>query len=126
MKRILIATALFASATAFAGRKAANQIVSIYTNSAYGSVGAARNSADTVEQIGCQVYQYSSGMSFGACWANDKTGKYVSCNSSDPAMLSMMRSLQGDSAIAFYWDTTTGACSELLITNGSSYEPKQP
>jgi hypothetical protein len=125
MKRLLIATTLLVCSTAFAGRKAAPQLVSINGNAAYGSLASARNSPDTVQQIGCQVSQYSSGLSYGACWATDGNGKYVSCSTSNAAMVSMLRTLQGDNTIAFYWDTT-GTCTQFLINSSSVLEPKQP
>lgn len=103
----------------FAGTKGTYNVY-VGTTSFYGSLGSARNSADTNQQIGC--WSYSSGSGF--CYGKDSTGAAASCSTSDAAMLTSIKSVKGDSYIRVNY--SSGACTNVLVSNFSSFAPKAP
>jgi hypothetical protein len=94
--------------------------VSVSTTAFSGSLGSARNSADTSQQIGC--WSYSSGS--GYCYGKDSTGATASCSTSDAAMLTAIKSVKGDSYIRVNY--SSGACTNVFVSNFSSFAPKAP
>src|SRR4051794_3330274 len=61
-----------------------------FTGSAYGSMGAARASADNNQSIGCSVI--SGGTSENAyCSAQNSAGAYASCHSSKAFLVNVAR-----------------------------------
>ncbi len=103
----------------FAGTKGTYN-VSIGATSFSGSLGSARNSADVNQQIGC--WSYSSGS--GYCYGKDSVGATASCSTSDAAMLTSIKSIKGDSYIRVNY--SSGACTNVFVSNFSSFAPKAP
>jgi hypothetical protein len=103
----------------FAGTKGTYN-VSVSTTAFSGSLGSARNSVDTNQQIGC--WSYSSGNGF--CYGKDSTGATASCSTSDAAMLTAIKSVKGDSYIRVNY--SSGACTNVFVSNFSSFAPKAP
>jgi hypothetical protein len=103
----------------FAGTKGTYN-VSVSSTSFNGSLGSARNSADANQQIGC--WSYSSGSGF--CYGKDSTGTTASCSTSDAAMLTAIKSIKGDSYIRVNY--SSGACTNVFVSNFSSFAPKAP
>lgn len=103
----------------FAGTKGT---YNVYVGTTYfdGSLGSARNSADTNQQIGC--WSYSSGS--GYCYGKDSAGTTASCSTSDAAMLTSIESIKGDSYIRVNY--SSGACTNVFVSNFSSFAPKAP
>lgn len=126
MKRALIAILAVAtsalSATAYAGYKSSS---SIYIGSDYaaGSLGTARNSTDTNQQIGCRVITYTSGSSSMFCYAQNSARVSKSCSTTSPSFISLFSALQGDSWVYFKFNAY-GTCTEFQVTNASEFEPK--
>lgn len=126
MKRALIAIAtagtLALSATAFAGYKSASKVyVDSYSFS--GSLGTARNSGDTAQQIGCRVTTYSNNTSSMFCYAQSSSYQWKTCTTSAPNFISLFNSLNGDSVLSVTFDAY-GACTSMRVTNASEAEPK--
>ncbi len=121
------AATLLLGATAFAGVRV-YQPVYIYSSGgvprgAYGTLGSARNSADALQYIGCQVSAWaSSGMSM-LCWARDAGGATAICSSSDAKLVQVALGAGGDSFVHFEWDAN-GSCTYLNVRAVSYYEPK--
>jgi len=128
-KTLLIAgtTAILLSGSAFAGQKTSGPTVSIYGGGlrANGSLGAVRNSSNTVEYIGCKVTATSSGSLSALCSAQDSTGLQFSCSTSVAAMVNVALTLSGDSSLALIRDGA-GTCTSISIENSSTYVPKAP
>jgi hypothetical protein len=114
------ASALLASTGVLAGFRSAQQVVIADAERlANGDLGYVANTADTTQYIGC----YSLGVS-GSCYARDRTGLARSCSTSDSTLLAVIRSLNGDSYLTFWWDTS-GRCTSIRVDNGSLQVPKK-
>jgi hypothetical protein len=118
----IVAAVLGVVATSQAGQKL-TQTVTVNTASrvAYGSLGSARASADTVQFIGCSALHTGATI----CTAKNSAGTSATCSTTDPAFRSAANSLNGDSRLEFGWNTS-GACTYLQVENYSSWAPKQP
>jgi len=91
---------------------------------AFGGFGAARNSADIKQLIGCDTWTDPSGSST-TCYAQDAAGKnYVTCYTFDPSFREAIRSIKGDSFVQFHWDAS-GQCTAIEVDDSSAYEPKR-
>jgi hypothetical protein len=132
MKKILVTGAtVFAmiglSGLAFAGAKADGQVKIDLTNrSASGALGAARNSADAVQYIGCTVINSTTGASgySVAMDAQGQGGSNAMCTISTPEMVNTARSISESQNVKFAWDSS-GKCTSLVVSNYSTYEPKR-
>jgi len=89
---------------------------------ASGMLGAARNSSDTTQFIGCKTVSDASS-SFGTCTALDSTRLFRSCTTSNANMIAAMRAIVGDSYIIFNWNSS-GACTAVSVLNESDVDPK--
>ena len=109
---------------AVAGMKGAYP-VSINTTYKYaiGAIGTARNSTDNNQYLECNTQTTASGF-WTYCVATDATNKTVSCTSSSANIASAVRSLNGDSALYFNWDSS-GTCGTVIVYQSSYYEPKK-
>jgi hypothetical protein len=114
-------------ASAWAGSKTTNWTVGIDTvgKSAYGSVGATRSSADTVQYIGCSVYGFDDGFIQASCGAKNAAGTSVSCSSTVPSIVETVRAMPSDGFVRFQWNDA-GDCTYVAFGNYSYYAPKQP
>src|SRR5689334_12053573 len=63
---------------------------------ATGDIGFVYNSWFSNDYIGCEANANS-----GDCYATDVAGLYKTCTTTDPAMLTVIRSLKGDSNLLF-------------------------
>jgi hypothetical protein len=96
---------------------------------AVGTLGAARNSADTVQYISCSRTASVSGGNNVSCAARnaDATPITVSCFVTDPAQVAALspalEAMNGDSRVYFYWDSA-GRCTNIVVQNSSYFEPK--
>jgi hypothetical protein len=107
---------------ASAGHKYTFPVYVNYTYSfAEGSLGSARNSADSQQEIECNVQ--SGG--WGYCYARDASGNFANCYANTEAHFAAIRAINGDSGVFFNWDSY-GYCGTIIVYQGSSREPKQP
>jgi hypothetical protein len=118
----VVAALLMANASR-AGMKGTNSVVNINaaTRTATGSLGLARNSANTVEYIGCSSDSNGS----VTCSARNAAGTTVQCVTSNSSMREMLHSLDGDSFVSFTWDTS-GGCTRIYVDNYSFWPQKAP
>jgi hypothetical protein len=114
------------STTAWAGAKGGAGVSITFTGgggSASGTMGNVRNSADTVQFIGCTL---SSGpYAVVSCTARNTSGTTVACSSAAHEITSVAHAMTSDAHIQFSWDTS-GACTSLSIRTDSRYAPKSP
>jgi hypothetical protein len=95
--------------------------VAFGSNYAYGAIGSARASTDSVQYIGCSSYGTS-----GACVAQDATGSnWKMCAWSSAAAAAAVHSIGPHSYIVFYWDTS-GNCTNVYVSNYSYQLPATP
>ncbi len=93
--------------------------VSLQNKYAYGALGSAYWSADSVQAIECY-----GGWGWMGCTARDAAGTTVSCASTRPVFLKVMTAMASDSYVFFQWDDK-GQCVALQVYNSSMYDPKQ-
>ncbi|MFL6647894.1 MAG: hypothetical protein ACJ8KO_08020, partial [Sulfurifustaceae bacterium] len=102
------------------------QAVVINTSSRFvnADLGYVRNTADTTQYIGCEVY--SSGSTPTAyCFARDAAGTYVACSTSNSALVNVAASLKSDGYLYFQWDTSSN-CTFIEQSTASYTAPKGP
>lgn len=125
MKGMLVgvATVLLCS-VALAGSKATNEVwISLTSKYAEGSLGSARNSADSTQYIGCSVtndYVY--------CSARNSAGTWIHCDVYSSAIALTARGIGSSGFISFSWTgtSTSGTCTTLTLSHNSMYAPKGP
>ncbi|MFY2558928.1 hypothetical protein ACN469_14965 [Corallococcus terminator] len=121
----ILATALVGTA-AWAGQKTASPVVVNSTSrKAWGSLASARDTADNIQNIGCQVNTPASGPPSVLCFAQGPTSPMVTCYSTNAALVEAARDIHGDSYLYFAWDTI-GTCTNISVANASQYAPKAP
>ena len=117
---IILALSAF-SALAAAGMKT-NYATYLTPGYAFGSLSSARYSSNGLEYISCDLY--SSG--YINCSVRDASGNTGYCytnTTANPTFAPMILGLTNASALAFWWDTTTGACTSLFVRSGSNLLP---
>jgi hypothetical protein len=118
---LAVGVGLLISQGALAGQKTtANVIITAGANEFSGSLGAARNSADTMQRIYCASDHIS-----GICNARNAAGAVATCTTSDPDILAVIRGINGDSFL-FVKHNGAGTCTNVWVNNASYYMPKNP
>jgi hypothetical protein len=85
---------------------------------ATGDIGFVYNSWFSNDYIGCEANATS-----GDCYATDVSGQYKTCSTTDPAMLTVIRSIKGDSNVFFSWNPD-GTCRDIRVQTDSLRAPK--
>jgi hypothetical protein len=122
--RKLIASFLVigAAGIAYAGYKTTYLVsVDAPNRTAYGSMGDARASSDSLQYIGCSYAGYSTYGS-GTCNARNSAGQSVYCYTSDAPMLAAIASVN-DGYLYFQWDAN-GKCTYIYSSNSSNNAQK--
>jgi hypothetical protein len=120
----IAASLLTAAAVAVAGYKIGWTVV-VSKNAdgsgyAYGSSGAARNSADGNQEVRCTVTWSSV-----SCDAWDASNAYIGCQSTDASLIQAARMFGTDSGLQFNV-RSDGVCTGIYVYNWSSFAPKVP
>jgi hypothetical protein len=98
--------------------------VEIQDTYANGQSGAARNSADDKQWIGCQLFSFGAGSLVGVCGAADEKGNVASCYFQNvPELTAVVQAIGTDSWIGFGWNDV-GECTTVLSDTSSYNEPK--
>jgi hypothetical protein len=123
-RTLVLAGALLATSSAFAGFQTGQSVVIIdASHLANGDLGFVYNSADRAQYIGCYSYDTSAG-SAGVCFAQNTAGIYRSCYTPDANMVATIRSLGTDSYLIFNWGAN-GLCTFVEVENDSTTAPKK-
>jgi hypothetical protein len=128
LKRHILALVIGLTASASAGLKL-NYNVAIADYGTYktalGGTGTVRNSADTMQWIGCDLYASPTSNSLN-CSARDTAGNFLTCyNRTNLEMRQMATNVGEGSYIYFQTDPAdTSLCKVLLVRSGSLFEPK--
>src|SRR5688572_31813526 len=92
---------------AFAGLRVEREVI-VTENHAEGSLGSARNSANTHEYIGCWSAGWA-GTQHTWCEAVGADGTWGACVSYDPDIAAAAQATSGDSWLSFSWNED-GSC----------------
>lgn len=84
---------------------------------ALGTMTDARGSADSQQAIGCYHNATNAG-----CYATNAAGVTRTCSTSNPALLTVIRSISAESYLYFQWNTD-GTCNYVLVENSSRFKP---
>jgi hypothetical protein len=124
---LALAAMAAASGSALAGEKwAGNIVINTTVPYANGSMGAARNSRDANQSIGCYYSTNGPGHTAGYCWARNADGVHAGCKwFDDPILEKVVATMTSDSFIHFNWDKSTYMCTRITVQNASAYEPKK-
>jgi len=88
-----------------------------------GSIGAARNSADTVQYIGCLVYGTASGKSV-YCSARNANGNVAACTSNVAQLIEAVAAMNENSILDIGYGG--GVCSHIYVQGSSFALPVSP
>jgi hypothetical protein len=126
-KKVSYAVACLAlSGAAWAGKtNYFETTVNLTTREAYGSFVDTRNSADSVQYIGCDVYLAGTTARVG-CFARDAATNLLSCSSADPELVKIAASVSDNSYVRFRCDTSTPTPTTLVylyVSKGSLWLP---
>ncbi|WP_375756288.1 hypothetical protein [Corallococcus exercitus] len=117
-----LCVAMGLSTASFAGSKGGMSVYVDTVNRHFnGSMGTARNSADSNQNLYC----YISSSGYGVCMATDAAGTNASCFTNNAGMVSVINSLNSDSYVQISYDSA-GTCTSILVGTGSHHDPKQP
>lgn len=119
----LLSLGLVAAAARAGVRQNTDVVVSSGGRYAYGSLGSARNSADTKQKIGCTTWAFANGTATVYCFATDAAGTTVNCSSSASALVNVVRGLNGDGYLYFNFDASN-KCDEIDVDNRSHHPTK--
>lgn len=137
LRTTLAASALSMSIAlpAHAGRKTtATVVINTASRTASGSLGSARNSADSIQYIGCHGTLYpnldANSGSFASttyyCYARNSAGTTAACSVPiTTEFFDIYAPVAEDSFLQFSWDAS-GNCTSLRVENYSYYAPVQP
>ena len=118
---VVLVSSVVLAGEARAGRKTSSPVV-VGTSYAYGALGSARNSADSVQFIGCSTWATATSQS-GLCQARDSASHNLSCTTSEPNLLAEIRSMAGDSFV-YFTVNASGECTLIQVNHSSELEPK--
>lgn len=98
-----------------------NTVIRYY---ATGSLGSVRNSADSLQTIGCGLQARAGQPVQITCLARDSLANQVTCSSTDPALIEVVRSISTTDQLGFGVGTG-GVCVEISVYKGSENPPPQ-
>ncbi|MBU8900356.1 hypothetical protein DRW03_35070 [Corallococcus sp. H22C18031201] len=111
--------------TAWAGYKQSYGVVihPAPINAFGGDMGAARNSADTIQYIHVTYFASTTGLIFADLAVRDASGASATCRTYDAGLIEVLHSLTSDSSIMVYHDGA-GTCNSVLVNTSSYNMPK--
>src|SRR5687768_18530035 len=122
MKKLNIAVSfvLAMAGGTFAGVKYAGP-VSVGATHLSGSLGTARNSADSQQYIGCSITGAYATCSARTADTPTVPAKYGNCITSNTNLINAVRSIGPMSSLSITFDADTGDCRTISVTNYSYY-----
>jgi hypothetical protein len=122
---LLCAAGALVSTSSMAGYKYALEVY-VTGTTAQGALGAARASADSMQYIGCVVADYSSGSSTGYCYARNRVGTSLYCQTTNAAQINSIRAINGQSQVYFTVPSWSSTCSQINLYQVSYNLPSTP
>jgi hypothetical protein len=98
--------------TLYAGEKE-TWTVRVFPDSriAYGTLGSARNSSNSVESLECHIESWDDASTEVTCWAVNSSGTSGGCSSTNASLVNTARGISSDSYVYFKWDSA-GECTK--------------
>jgi len=95
-------------------------------NAFEGVFSSARNSADAYQQISCEINTWSSGYSYGYCYAHDNqsSSAFRNCYVTEMNMLAAVESAAQDDMLRVTYDPATGHCTYIGVVKSSRFDTK--
>jgi hypothetical protein len=87
-------------------------------------MAAARNSANDVEYIGCEVKTTIGGGPWVTCIARNAAGTSVQCTSNNSWMIQAANAISPEAMLRFHW-SLSNECDIIEVENYSYHPPKQ-
>jgi hypothetical protein len=126
----VVAMALMVPALADAGARLSFPVsVNVQNKSAHGSLGTARASSDTRQELGCYLHASKTGNAgnwqTGHCLAVDANGVQYGCyfREDAPTLVQAVQAVSSDSYVKFR-AVVGNTCHEVMVSNTSAAEPK--
>lgn len=125
----VLMTATLMAGLAYAGARwddggAPSVFVDPVGRSASGSLGAARNSSNSVEYARCSAVTFADGWAVASCEFVTSNNTYGSCYSTDPEVMQMVAGMASDSRVSVTWSASTGECVYIQFEKASHLAPK--
>jgi hypothetical protein len=127
---VVAALALFGLAPAQAGKKVAYEVF-LTPGWACGSMGAARNSVDTKQYIGCSAQLDNDPTNDEVhvdwtvdCSASNAAGQYAHAIDPSDRFLPILQTINSDSYVCFEYNAV-GHLTNLFVENSSVHQPKR-
>jgi hypothetical protein len=126
LRTVALSLALFSN-VAWAGYvytpHAQGVFIDLNANVAFGNKVAARYSGDANQYIGCEQYADWEGVVNAICSAHDYGTAFLTCSTSDPNLLAVIRGEVDWSYVYFSADRSSGVCTSVYIDNRSLVIP---
>lgn len=122
---LALASAALVSASAWGGDHISGTVeIDDTKSSAIGTLSDARNSADTLQSIGCEIWAYSGNYQQAVCTAQDANGVDRRCITDDKHLIAIIGTLQGTAELRFSW-TPNGQCKVIETHLASFFATKK-
>ena len=119
---------LATSSLAYAGFRTFHLVqIDLISQSASGSIGDARNSADFFQYIGCSLSARNTSSHIRtSCGARNAAGVDILCDTDEDSFAPTVAAINDHSYIAFSWRSTNlgNVCTKVLISSESTTNPK--
>jgi hypothetical protein len=115
--------AVLAAGSARAGLKS-TWTVTITPTVFYGDIGAVRNSGDSIQYLGCELYKSGAGALTAFCSAADDSGNATNCSSTNADIVKAVASVNGDSSVMVFYGGSPRTCTSVYVDNYSYKQPK--
>ena len=119
---ISVIVVLGTSSAVFAGLKSYIPLsINYAAHFANGGLAETHNTADSVQYAEC-----GSNPTTGFCTVRDAANVVTSCFTTDPALLTVIRSMSPDSLFSIRWDPATNECTYVLSYASSRAAQRTP
>jgi hypothetical protein len=124
IKALVFGTVVAGSSATHAGLNSASPVeiltdASTGLRSARGSLRDARDSADSVAYIGCNLFAFDSDSSMMLCQARDAAGTSLFCSTQDPGLIQLAAAINPATFMRFWVNEDGFTCDHLTVSPGS-------
>jgi len=121
-KLVIVAILALSGASALAGYKT-NPPIQMSPTAAFGPMGTARNSSDSTQYMGCELYATTS-FSQAICSARDPSGTSYVCSTQNDDMKKAVAAMTDGAHIVFTFSASDPSqCTSIGVKTSSRYAP---
>ena len=121
-KLVIVAILALSGASAIAGYKT-NPPIQTAPTAAFGPMGTARNSADSTQYMGCELYATST-YSLVICSARDAAGTAYVCSTQNEEMKKAVMAMTDNAHIVFNFALSDPSqCTSISVKTSSRFAP---